>query len=292
MPTDLRDLYAALSADTDTTILDTAPSVRRRADRHAHIVVVAACIGAAIAVGGIAIAANGALSGHKAPAPAGSPSPIESPVSPAPSLSPSPSTLPSQQVVPSANAPIPDSAFFTPPANRTRQQPAKPVDGRIEMPSLCDVAYPSDDRVGRQRSRHIIFYRIGAGPTNIPDGTVDQTIAVYEPGGAEAFMGEIRAAVAACSSDRLDGGGTVKYRLLTPKDVGDDAILVEQAWTPPPPSGSPPYPSASKALISVVRVSDVVTILYAMGWEDIDADRSVTEDYTDRAIRAIEKWRQ
>jgi hypothetical protein len=298
MPTDLRDLYAALSADTDATILDTAASVRRRADRHALNVVVAACVGVAVAVGGVAIVANGALSGHKAPTPADSPSPVESPVSPAPSLSPSPSptsspsSLPSQQIVPPANAPIPDSAFFTPPANRTKIQPYMPTDGRrVDRPSLCGAMYPSDARIGRERSRHIFYSSVNAPPDYVPLGTVDQTISVYEPGGAEAAMSEIRAAVIACPSEKADNGGTAKYRLLTPKDTGDDVILIEETWTPPP-SDSPPYPSVTKQLYYFVRIGDVLTELFVTGWEDIDADRSVGDDYTNRAVRAIERWRQ
>jgi hypothetical protein len=295
MPTDLRHLYAALSADADTADLDTAASVRRRADRYARTAVVAACVGAAVAVGGVALATNVALSGH-APTPGDHPSPIQSPASPAPSQSSSappssspPSSAP-QQIVPPANAPIPDGAFFTPPANRTHTQPAKPTNGRAGMPSLCGAALPSDAQIGRQRGREILFYDVNAAQDAIPLGTIQHTIAVYRPGGAAAAMTDWRAAVAACPSERLDTGATVTYRLATPKDQGDDAILIEAVWHAAPADAGQ-FPSPVTSLVSIVRVGDVVTILYAVGWEGIDADRSVTLDYTDRAVLAIETWR-
>jgi hypothetical protein len=191
---------------------------------------------------------------------------------------------------PPAGAPIPDSAFFTPPANRTREQPEKPTDGHADMPALCDADFASDAKIGRQRTRHIVFFEVNASPDTIPDGTVDHTIAVYQPGAAAVAMAEIRNAVAACPTDDQEDGVALKYELLAPKNQGDDVLLIQETWTPPA-DGTAPDAGPSKGLISIVRVGDVLTVLKVYGWEGIDADRAVTQAYTDLAVRTITKWR-
>jgi hypothetical protein len=135
------------------------------------------------------------------------------------------------------------------------------------------------------------FYEAAAAPDTIPLGTVDHAIAVYEPGGAIAAMAEIRNAVATCPADEQENGTTLKYKLLAPKNQGDDVILVEETWTPPP-ADAPPYPMTSKGLISIVRIGDVVTVLNVYGWEGINADPAVAQAYTDLAVAAITKWRR
>lgn len=191
---------------------------------------------------------------------------------------------------PPPGAPIPDSAFFAPPANRTHEQPEKPADGAADMPALCDANFPSDAKIGRQRSRHLTFFEVNAAPDTIPLGTVDHTIAVYQNGGATVAMAELRNAVAACPTDAQEDGVTLKYALLTPKNQGDDALLVQETWTPPA-DGTAPEAGPSKGLISIVRVGEVLTILKVYGWEGIDADAAVTQSYTDLAVQAVKKWR-
>lgn len=284
MPVDLKDLYAALAADTDAAGLSSAAAVRRRGDRHTRAVVAAACAGVSVGVAGIAFTADGLLD---KPNPAGTASPSPSTTdgpspSAAPSISPSPSQSP---VVPPATAPIPDSAFLQPPTDRTHIPADKPRDGRGAIPTLCHADYASDALIGRQRTRHYIYHHPDTPEGNVPDGTVDQTIAVYRPGGAAAAMDEFRSAVAACPSD---ADGRVTYTVLTPYAVGDDAIVLEQKHFTKGVSGADLVLTAYTA---IVRVGDVVTILFNVGWEEIDAESEATRVYAERAVTAIEKWR-
>lgn len=241
----------------------------RRGEQRRTVLAVA-CLGVIFCLG---------AAGCSDPSPTGSAQP-----SAASSTIGSPSAAP---IGPPATVPIPDSAFFTPPANRTRMAPDKPQDGRSELPSLCKATYASDREIGQQRNRHIIFHGLDATAETIPTGTVDQTIAVYRPGGATAAIANFRSAVTACPTEKLDTGGTVTHRLLSPYAVGDEALLIEQTWTNPPD-----FPETTKNLLSIARTGEAVTFLWVTGWEGIDADPEVTSDYTARAVAAINEWRK
>jgi hypothetical protein len=234
---------------------------------------------ARLAVACLAVIVGVGTAGCSDPSPTGSAHPTATPAT-TDSASAAPTGLP-------ATAPIPDSAFFAPPANRTRIAPDKPYDGPIKLPSLCKAKYAGDTEIGQQRSRHVYFHEVNAAADGIPEGTVDQTIAVYRRGGASAAIAGFRSAAAACPTEKLDTGGTATYRLLSPDTVGDEALLIEQAWTNPPD-----FPGPTKSLLSIVRTGDAVTILWVTGWEGIDADPEVTRDYTARAVAAITAWRK
>jgi hypothetical protein len=203
------------------------------------------------------------------------------------SAAPTPSPSRSVALGPPATTPIPDAAFFKPPANRTHEAPAKPENGRGEMPKLCGARRPSDAQIGKQRNRHIVFHGVNVPDGYIPDGTVSQTISVYRPGGAVAAMAELRAAVAACPSEKLSAETTVTYKILPPYALGDDALLVEQTWS----TTSPEFPSTPKSLLAAVRIGDAVTTLWVTGWEGIDADPAVAGDYSRLAAQALQNWR-
>jgi hypothetical protein len=209
-----------------------------------------------------------------------------------PSALATPSIKDSPSIIPPATAAIPDRAFFTPPANRTHDAPPKPAAGPVTIPKPCGASHPSDAQIGRQRGRHLTYWGVNTPADYIPDGTVDQTITVYRPGGAEAAMAEFRAAVQSCPTQKLSSGATQTWQ-MSPLDRGDDAILIETTWKRSPNASSdPPVPPPSlKFYAAVVRIGDVVTVLYATGWEDIDADLAVTRDYAKRAEVAIRQWR-
>ena len=101
-------------------------------------------------------------------------------------------------------------------------------------------------------------------------------------------MDEYRSAVAACPSKTDGHGGRVTYTVLAPYAVGDDAIVLEQTHFTEGISGAD---LVLTSYMAIVRIGEVVTILFNTGWEEIDADPEVTRDYTERAVRAIEKWR-
>ena len=206
---------------------------------------------------------------------------------PSASTSRSPAPIIASPSVPPADAPIPDSAFFVPPKERTRTTPAIGT-GRAQMPKLCGARYPSDARIGAMRDRDgLMYFGLTAAADSIPDGTVHQTIAVYQPGGAAAYVSELRDAVNACPSEHLDDGATRTNGYLTAFPAfGDESFAVQSTWTNPPE-----FPGKVTAYLAVIRVGDVVTTLYFVGWEDFSADVDVTAGYTKLAVTAVQAWR-
>ena len=99
-------------------------------------------------------------------------------------------------------------------------------------------------------------------------------------------MQQIRAAVQACPHDRRDGS-VVDYRLLTAPSLGHEAMLIQETWNPQPGTA---WTMPVTSLATVVRVGDVVTVLLFVGWEGLNVDPAVANDYTTRAVRAIEAW--
>jgi hypothetical protein len=182
--------------------------------------------------------------------------------------------------------PIPASAFFVPPPITSSDQvlPA-PVTNFVALWPLCGARYASDAQRTDHRGRHIFYYNPGAGGENIPEETVDHTISLYQSGAGPAAMQQIRAALQACPHDRRDGS-VVDYTLLTAPSLGDEAMLIQETWNPQP--GTKWIPVTS--LATVVRVGDVVTVLLFVGWEGLNASPAVANDYTTRAVTAIEAW--
>lgn len=240
-----------------------------------------ACVAVAVGVG-VALAGCGPKSPTAAP-----PSTSDSPgASASASASPSPSAPPSQDPGPPASTPIPDSAFFQPPATRTRDKPARADSGAGLVPAFCKSASPLMKPV-RVRHRTVVFYGLKASPESIPDGTVEQTIATYNGGDAAEVLNRFRAAVAACPTDKLaDTGATVTYKVLPAYAVGDEAVLIERTWTNPPD-----FPGKTISLYVVVRIGSAVTLLTVDGWEGLDADADVSREYAGLAAAAIQKWR-
>jgi len=182
--------------------------------------------------------------------------------------------------------PIPASAFFVPPPITSSDQniPA-PEQNYVALWSLCGARYASDAQRTDLRGRHLFYYSPGAGGENIPEGTVDNTISLYQPGSGPVAMQQIRAALQACPHDRRDGS-VVDYKLLAAPSLGDEALLVQETWNPQPGTQWVPVTS----LATIVRVGDVVTVLLFLGWEGLNVDPAVANDYTTRAVRAIEAW--
>lgn len=221
--------------------------------------------------------------------PAGSPSHSTAPTT---SGGPSPAASASPVAIgPPAGAPIPDSAFLTPPAERTREAPAKPESGTGKLPAFCGAGSPAMKPV-QSRNRTLLYFGLNASADTIPDGTVQQTVAAYDAGDAGHVMDRFRAAVVSCPSEKLDTGATVTYKTLAAYAVGDESVVIERTWhRPPGTSDEPMVPPQQVSLLAVVRVDNTVTYLTVEGWETIDADAGVTRDYTALAVDAIQKWR-
>jgi hypothetical protein len=261
-----RRLYADLAEDASPARLPAPVALRVRADRRARIRTAIVCTAVAAVFGGVALATS-----ERGPASA---------------------PLPATTIYTSAPAvvrpgpPIPDSAFFVPPADTTggRSVPV-PTDGPAYQLSLCRAMFPSDALIDRRRGRSLSYFDSIATAQDNPQWIIGDTITVYRAAGAVAAMTDLRAALSACPRDSRDGA-TLSYRLPTPKPYGDDRILIEETWNAPPDSTQPPYAT----LFSVVRVGDVVTVLQVAGWDGSNAAADIADSFTGLAVSAIVSW--
>jgi hypothetical protein len=262
---DLRRLYSSLAEDADTTRLPAAAAVRRTADRRARTATVATSVAALVFVAGTLLAVDVWVGARPQP-----------PASAGPTAPPSP---PPATTAPD-DAPVPDAAFVTVPTNPPE---ATPADGGTFLPAMfCGLA-PTDERVRTQRTRTIPYHE---SPTvgSSPDASVHQTVTVYQSGGAERFMLQLRTVTEDCHNDP-DGGAIVDYRPASAGGPGDDYVLVERTTDPTGP------PAATLSYLVAIRLGDVVTVLNVYGPDGRDADRGVTDYLVERAVSAISQWR-
>ncbi|MEV6377358.1 hypothetical protein [Micromonospora musae] len=306
MSRDLSDFYRSLAADADGRPLGGPGELRRRADRRARVRAAGGVLAVALLVAGTATGTRLVLAADERPVgpPAGppaptvtAPSPSPSPITPSPSRAdPSPAgsataTAPSGGTPSTSSAPrtptsIPDRAFFTQPASTTA---APPVfrQGEDVLPDFCGSDL--DGRVVQTRSRVLTYHLTPNQPeATVPYGIYRNSITIHRSGRADDWMADLRQAVRECPEQETAPGRFDRYRLLPGGDLGDEAVLVEvrePAWE----AGEPAEGEVLR-LIRVIRVGDVVTVLWEMGWEGTSSDRAQVDDYSRRAERAISNW--
>ncbi|BCB75580.1 hypothetical protein GCM10022251_28070 [Phytohabitans flavus] len=291
---ELDQAYRALSHEADTMRLATPEALRARADRRNRVRVTAAAVAAAIAVGSAVVGTQWVFRADgtsPAPLPPGATS---SPTPPAPTSAPPTSASPTPQrattappTTPSGNtAPksIPNSAFLQV-ADTNGREPVVDTPSDDVLPALCDATYASDRSIDLQRSRRVTYWTAPGREGYVPDGTFRQSIRVYEPGRASRFVDELRDAVAACPSD-----GDRRYRTVSAPKQGDQSLMFEVRYPTKDPEGNPTGGDDVR-LVSVVRIGDVVTILYETGWEaGWSAEPDVVNAFTDKAVDRIRSW--
>lgn len=291
--TDFDRAYRALAAEADTVHLTLPGDVRARADRRTRMRVVAAVAAAAIAVAGASGGSQWLLRADSGPpvTPGGTPTATLSPT-PTPPASTAPST-PAGSSPPTSSAAQPQVSASTTGRARPKSIPdsAFMQDGMVDgllgdeiLPELCDATYASDAKVQVRRSKHVT-YQINPTPGATPDGTFDQTITVYRSTGAREFMAQVRAAVANCAKD-----GNDRYKMVSAPKHGDDSFTFEKRYPTVDPDGKP-IGGDDVRLISVVRLGDVVTVLYERGWEaGWSADPDAVASYTKKAVTRLNAW--
>ena len=294
---DIASRYAELAAEVDGAGLMGPHDLRRYADRRARArASVLAAAGVVVVAG--TTAGGVALLDRPSPLPppgrtppaTGSPSPT--PVGPTrrrPQPWPrrrEPASEGSPAAAPPPPSEIPDAAFFRLPEryqkDTTQRQETDPSEA---LPGFCDDAFAEDDDATVRRSVYSIYQVPGTPADHVPHGTVHQTITGYRDGGAAAFMDRLRAAAADCDTYRQDGT-EVTFEVLDPPDDGDEAVLLERTW----PATEPEY-APGVAHVAVVRVGDVVTVLYVRGWETADSELEYVNRFVEWAVSAIEDWR-
>ncbi|GGN81306.1 hypothetical protein GCM10010112_57610 [Actinoplanes lobatus] len=208
MPARLDEMFTALSVDADGTPMPLAAEVRGRENRRGRTRAV---------VAGVALAAAFAGGAFLVQRPASPPAPL--PVA----------TMPLA---------IPDSVFLQPEEIRESRYPK---DSEVAMlPSLCGADLDAAGRIGLRRQEHIVYRNLTTPMNRSFDAYVEQTVTVFEGDGAERYMEALRSAVASCPgetiTDHLPRGprstpvpsAELRYRMLAPVGVGDDALLIEQ----------------------------------------------------------------
>jgi hypothetical protein len=297
--TDFERMYASLAQEADTTPLPGPDAARRRADRRARIRVALAATAVAVLAGGAVFGGQVIFKADHAPVP---PTTTQSPQTPPPSApataSPSASPPPSSQPpktpsrTPSSTprqlpSTIPASAFLqVADVNGDEKPYDQPSDDML--PPLCGARYGSDDLIQVRRSMHVTYWKQRA-QAQVPDGTFAQTITAYRADGADRFMQQLRSAVTACPSQKLDGI-TYRNRLLSASAYGDESILVERRY-PTPDYDDTPTGTDDVRLVSVVRIGSVVMVLHEQGWEaGWSADRAVVDGFTRIAVTRLRSW--
>ncbi|MEU4471577.1 hypothetical protein [Micromonospora sp. NPDC023888] len=305
MSRELSDWYQRLAADADARDLAVPGVLRRRADRRARLRAVGGSLAVALLAGGVVIGTS--LVSKPPPVP----SPAVRPTTPAPSAtagSPSPSAPPTTPGRPPSSSPaspqvtggsppstpvsIPDRAFFNlPPANRTDTAP-KFVD-RDVLPGLCGARYPSDAAIVQRRTRSLVFKLPEDNiDGNAPDGTYAHTITIYRAGRADDAMNELRRAVRDCPEQGRPAGDAsmlTRQRLLSTTGYGDESVLFEMR-EPNVDINGDPTGGENVRLVRAIRIGDVVTVLWEIGWESGSSPRAQVDADSRRAVTAIRAW--
>lgn len=287
---DLEWAYTALAQEADTVQLTTAELLRARADRRARVRIATACTVIAAVVGGATVGTQWVLKASGLPvapgtsqsAAVGSPSPASS--APAPSSSAGAGSPTHTRAAPTS---IPDSAFLQLADTNGDYHPYRVPDDNM-LPSLCGATYASDANQARQ-TMHIIWTDRQPAGITFPDGTFDQTITTYRPEGATRFMAQLRAAVTACPTETRDGT-TYKHRLLSGSTYGDESMLIEMRYPRRDYINGNPIGGDDFRLVSVVRIGEVVMVLYEQGWEEGSSDRAVVDTFTKTAVSRLRAW--
>jgi hypothetical protein len=261
--------------------------------------VTAAAVG--VMVAGTAVGVPAVLTGHDSspPPPFGTPTtpatgrPSPTPTStstgtpstapPWPARSSASPTTPAVPKEPPALTGIPDRAFFAPPANMKVGEPRFGSSDNM-LPELCAASHPADRSLLARRTRYLI-YTLPRSPADppFPDGTLRHTITRYPNGVAAEWMAELRAAVRDCPTETVEGF-TYRQRLISGTRYGDESVLIEVSA---PGGYGTPYVIE---LVSVVRVGNVVTVLYNNGYEGESSHPDIVADYTRRTVNAIRAW--
>ncbi|MEV4497270.1 hypothetical protein AB0J84_16420 [Micromonospora arborensis] len=311
MSRELGEMYQRLADDADGCDLGVPDVLRRRADRRARLRAAGGTLAVALVLGGVVIGTQVVA----VPPPGTVPSPADTPAIPAPSATtaspPSappttpgrpPGTTPASPRVTSASPPetpvsIPDRAFFAlASANQTGIEP-KFLNGDV-LPGLCDARYPSESAIVQRRTRSLAYKLAQTPGRNAADGGVDvdgayrNTITIYRAGRADDALDELRRAVRDCpEQERPAGDASVvsRQRLLGSDGYGDESVLLETRRPNLDINGDPTGGDEVR-LVRVIRVGDVVTVLWEIGWETGSSPRTQVDADSRRAVAAIEAW--
>ncbi|KKK04765.1 hypothetical protein [Micromonospora sp. HK10] len=306
MSRELSGLYRALAADADDRALPAPDRLRGRADRRAHRRAALGALTVAVLVGGTAAGTRLVLTAGPDAPPGppvaspdeGSPSPTPPSVPPTPGRSSpppparTPDTPPRTSTGPAGSSPtsIPDRAFFALAAANDAGTGSTFGPGPV-LPALCG-ATPGEAGIVTRRVRTLAFKLATTPQGYVPDGSYKHSITVYRPGRADDALAELRRAVRDCPTRPGTGdtaGLTSTQRLLPDGGYGDESVLFEVRRPATDYEGAPEVREVVR-LVRAVRVGNVVTVLWELGWEGTSSPRSQVDQDSRRAVDAIRNW--
>jgi hypothetical protein len=195
---------------------------------------------------------------------------------PTPTPTPAPATTP-----PSAPT---DQALPPDPCSSQPAQCYPPVRPWYEerLPASCrQPSHPSDSLIVQRRSQP------RSGPGDLEgNGTTMYAVTLtrYRAGGAAMFLAEVRTGLARCATvartdDVRSVRTTLTYRTLGAGLGGDESLLASRSFRYDHEGRPATYPAF---LIAVVRIADVIAVVYDYGWEGspslrVHFDRFVAE---------------
>ncbi|MBB5870877.1 hypothetical protein F4553_004256 [Allocatelliglobosispora scoriae] len=219
--------------------------------------------------------------------PTAAPTPSSSAVLPSAAASSAPSAVPSK---PARTVKITASAYLQV-ADTYVSGPRDTATDEAMLPTLCNKSFASKGKITERQSRHIVYVAVDPkGGDFVPDGGLTQTITLYQPGGAEQFLSELRAIIGSCPRGKANNRPT-RYAIASGAKAGDDSFVFSMtaAWHSDPSNDDSPMVDETR-LISVVRIGDVVTVLWERGWEGGSSDARQVDVLTGRAVARINTW--
>jgi hypothetical protein len=296
--TDYERMYASLAHEVDDMILTAPDTLRRDADRRTRIRVVATVAAAAVLVAGTAIGGQWMLraDASRPPEPgsstiSGTPQPSPSPASPTapPGATREPST-PAQVAnplsPPVAPSSIPDSAFLRMTDTNGSGQPRETLEDG--PPRLCGAKYRSASLIKARRGFFYLYWS-RKGTADVPSTSLHETITTYREDGGPRFLDELREAVRRCPRDR-DGAATYRHRIVPGPAYGDESIWIETRTPARDYTTGAPLGHDYIRFGTVVRVGNVVMMIWDLGYENAFADKDQAGTTTRKATTRLRTW--
>jgi hypothetical protein len=265
MSDQLARFFAAAAERADAVPLAGAEAARRTGTRRRRARIATLAVVCALVVAAIPVGLN-ALTAHRRFVPLVPPTsaPTTAPPSPTPSASADPCSF--------------QPAQCYPPVRQWHEE---------RLPAPCtEPSHPSDALIVQRRSEsRWSYYDLAKNGTTMYSVTLTR----YRNGGAAKYLAEVRTELARCrtvarTSD-FNAKMTLTYRRISAGIGGDESLLASRSYryvseAEPGPS-NPTYP------IAVVRIGDVVAVVYDYGWEGTPSLPSRFDQFVADAIAEV-----
>jgi hypothetical protein len=200
-------------------------------------------------------------------------------------------------------APPSATASESAPADPCSSQPAQcypPVREWYEerLPAPCaQPSHPSEALIVQRRSeaRESYYELAKQGTTMVEQGATMYAVTLtrYRAGGAAMYLAEVRTELARCrtvarTSDHYNGEWTLTYRRVSTDIGGDESVLASRSHRLVSEAQVPSNPTYS---IAVIRIGDVVAVVYDYGWENSPSLPSRFDQFVAHAIAEVRAGR-